>query len=53
MSMNELAIMPFAVDDREQFVQLIGYSVGGFGELSFVRDETVETANEAAAQLKS
>lgn len=34
----------FSQEDREQFAQLIGYSLGGFGELSYVRDETYDTA---------
>lgn len=44
MGMNELARMNFSQDDREQFAQLIGYSLSGFGELSYVRDETYEAA---------
>lgn len=42
--MNDLAILDFSNDDREQFAQLIGYSVGGFGELSYVSDDTYGTA---------
>lgn len=38
--LNKLAIIPFSAEDREQFAQLIGYSVSGFGELSYVRDST-------------
>jgi hypothetical protein len=34
--LNKLATMPFTNEDREQFAQLIGYSVGGYGELSYV-----------------
>jgi hypothetical protein len=51
--MNELAIMPFEQEDREQFVQLIGYSLSGFGELSYVRDETYEKASKMAEEMKS
>jgi len=40
--MNTLARMPFSRRDREQFAQLIGYSVIGFSELPYVRDETWE-----------
>jgi len=32
----------FSQEDREQFAQLIGYSLSGFGELSYVSDETCE-----------
>lgn len=44
IDMNMLARMPFEQNDREQFAQLIGYSLGGFSELSYVRDVTYETA---------
>jgi len=43
--MNKLATMPFSQEDREQFAQLIGYSLGGFGELSYVSDETYKRAD--------
>lgn len=42
--LNNIAIMSFSDEDREQFSQLIGYSLSGFGELSYVSDETYETA---------
>jgi hypothetical protein len=48
MDMKTLAMMPFDQADREQFAQLIGYSLCGFGELSYVRDETFERAADAA-----
>ena len=47
--MNQLALMPFTVEDREQFAQLIFYSLAGFGELSYVTDETYARAE---AQLE-
>jgi len=34
----------FPQEDREQFAQLIGYSLSGFGELDYVSDETYEVA---------
>jgi len=40
LDMNKLARMDFSVEDREQFAQLIGYSLSGFGDLSYVRTET-------------
>lgn len=46
--MNALARMPFSADDREQFAQLIGYSLDGFGELSYVREETLDAATSVA-----
>jgi hypothetical protein len=43
--MNSLAMMDFSNEDREQFAQLIGYSLSGFGELSYVSEETYVAAN--------
>lgn len=40
LNMDDLATMDFPIEDWEQFVQLIGYSVVGFGELSYVTSET-------------
>lgn len=42
--MNQIAVIPFDNEDREQFAQLIGYSLSGFGELSYVSDEAYERA---------
>jgi hypothetical protein len=42
--MNHLAVMSFSGEDREQFAQLIGYSLNGFEELSYVSNETYERA---------
>ena len=41
--MNELACMDFSQEDSEQFAQLIGYSVSGFSELSYVSNDTYNT----------
>lgn len=43
-NMNDLAVLPFQPADREQFAQLIGYTLTGFGELSYVTDETYDRA---------
>lgn len=43
--MNTLAALPFSQEDREQFAQLIGYSLGGFGELPYVSEETWQRAS--------
>ena len=49
--MNKLAVMDFPREDREQFAQLIGYSLSGFSELSYVRDSTYErTASQTKAE---
>lgn len=43
--MNRLACMDFTDDDRQQFAQLIGYSLSGYGELrSYVDDHAYNTA---------
>ncbi len=47
--MNQLASRPFSQEDREQFAQLIGYSLGGFSELEYVSDETYD---KAASQIR-
>ena len=43
--MNQLALMDFAPEEREQFAQLIGYSLSGFGELSYVSEEAYSAAD--------
>ena len=49
--LNQLAVMPFNKADREQFAQLIGYSLSGFGELSYVSDETYKRAEREARKV--
>lgn len=49
--LNSLALMPFSAEDWNQFAQLIGYSVSGFGDLSYVFPETVEAADREAEKL--
>ena len=44
MGLNQLAALTFSSDDWRQFAQLIGYSLGGFGELSYVDDDTYKAA---------
>ena len=51
--MNALAMMPFSDEDREQFAQLIGYSVGGFGDLSYASEDCVRRADARAASIMS
>lgn len=51
IDMNDLAIVDFPQDDREQFAQLIGYSLSGYSELSYVREESVERADSLLAEL--
>lgn len=44
LDMNSLMMLDFSIEDREQFAQLIGYSLNGYSELSYVRDTTYEVA---------
>lgn len=46
--MNDIAEKDFPREDREQFAQLIGYSLGGFADLGYVRDTTYEAAEGVA-----
>ncbi len=46
--MNVLSRMDFSDEDRMQFAQLIGYSLSGYGELSYVSDESYDAAEKAA-----
>jgi hypothetical protein len=48
--LNELAAMDFPREDWEQLAQLIGYSLSGFGDLSYVKDFTYNTAEAMARQ---
>jgi len=49
--MNQLALMNFEPEDREQFAQLIGYSLSGYGDLSYVSDGAYERAERAAGDV--
>lgn len=49
--MNKLAVLPFDKDDRAQFAQLIGYSVSGYGDLSYASTKSVAVADEIVATM--
>ena len=49
--MNKLTGMPFSREDWEQFAQLIGYSVSGFGELPYASNEAVVKADSVVEAL--
>lgn len=51
ITMNDLAIMAFSREDHEQFAQLIGYSVSGFGELSYASKEMIQRADRESEAL--
>lgn len=46
--LNDIAKLDFSTDDREQFAQLIGYSLCGFSELSYVTEDTYSAADALA-----
>lgn len=50
--MNKLAVLDFSDDDRMQFAQLIGYSIRGYSELSYVSDESYYKAEKALDELR-
>lgn len=47
IDMNHLAVQNFSDEDRQQFAQLIGYSLSGYGDLSYVSDEAYTAASDA------
>ena len=50
--MNHLACLPgVSRQDYEQFAQLIGYSVSGFGDLSYASNTVVHKADQIAAKM--
>ncbi len=51
--MNLIAMQDFSVEDQMQFAQLIGYSLSGYADLSYVTDESYEEASVAAEPLRS
>ncbi len=51
--MNDIAGWDVSRQDRIQFAQLIGYSVSGFSDLSYVDDETYEAAERLSESSES
>lgn len=49
--MNQIARGNFSQEDREQFAQLIGYSVSGAGDLSYMSAATISRADIEAEKL--
>lgn len=52
IDLNQLSRLTFATEDWVQFAQLIGYSVSGFGTLSYVSQEDYDVAEELARSTK-
>lgn len=51
LNLNEIAEHNFPEDDRMQLAQLIGYSVSGYGDLSYASEESVAAADAIAEKL--
>lgn len=49
--LNDIAVRGFSEEDHTQFAQLIGYSVSGFGELSYADPKVVRQADRKAEKL--
>lgn len=46
VGLNEISMMPFSVEDRQQLAQLIGYSMSGYCELSYVDEAAAIRASK-------
>lgn len=53
LDLNDLARVDATQEDRQQFAQLIGYSLDGFATLSYATDEIVYAAGEMVLEGKS
>lgn len=53
LTLNDLCHVECTRSESEQFAQLIGYSVGGFSDLSYVREETLEKIAELAEKINN
>lgn len=51
--LNEIALDEFEAEDQMQLAQLIGYSLSGYGTLSYVTDESYDRAAAAASQQEA
>lgn len=51
IDLNRLAVLGFDREEHEHFAQLIGYSVSGFGSLSYVSEGTARAADDMAERL--
>jgi hypothetical protein len=49
--LNWIAMQDFPREDEEQFAQLIGYSISGYHELSYVSDESAAKASALAQEI--
>ena len=51
LDLNAIARMDFSDDDRQQFAQLIGYSLSGYGELRYVSSDAYAVASAMADRV--
>lgn len=51
MDLNEICVREYDKDDYSQLMELIGYSVSGYGNLSGARKVHVRRADEIAASI--
>jgi hypothetical protein len=45
-NLNDIAVMDFPKEDRQQLTQLIGYSLSGASDLDHMSSEIIDTAEE-------
>lgn len=53
IGLNALSMMDFSVEDWDQFAQLIGYSLSGFGDLSYVSQDSYAVAERMVERGES
>lgn len=49
--LNEIAVAGYTQTEQRQFAQLIGYSVSGYGDLSYVSEESCSRADALSEAL--
>ncbi|MNB61078.1 hypothetical protein D3C87_1090790 [compost metagenome] len=49
--LNEIAVAGYSGAEHRQFAQLIGYSVSGYGDLSYVNEESCSRADALSDAL--
>lgn len=51
IDLNRTSLWNCPIEDHEQLAQLLGYSVSGFGDLSYAQRKTIRKANRRASKL--
>jgi hypothetical protein len=52
LDLNEIAVMDFSNEDQQQIAQLVGYSLSGYGDLSYVDDDAYAVAQRMSEEVK-